>query len=214
MVLSSSEASTVELRIPIGISQPASVIAVLGMDKESFATRCADWHARTRKQAFLVCFSGPAQNLEATGQIDWYERELRVALRATKRKFGGYVAAQTVTLVGLAPAAEAVVALARKTPSLFSRIALVNGGFSSWSAVDSARFAQVQGSRALLVCESKDCELQASRVTATLRASGAAVRLLTVPTVESSDAGITLNYPADYNASVTWLFSVDAMSSK
>ena len=186
IVLSSSEASTIELRIPIGISQPAAVVSVLGMDKPLLTTRCADWHERTAKRAFVLCCTGPEQNLEASGQIDWYERELRVALRATKRKFGGYVSAQTVTLVGLAPAAEAVVALVRKTPALFSRIALVNGGFGSWSAVDSARFAQIQGSRALLVCDSKDCELQASRVTATLRASGAAVRLLMASTSQTT----------------------------
>jgi hypothetical protein len=191
--------------LPLGTTQPASIIAVLGLDNETRAAQCTAWHQLSKKRFFVLCPRNPNQNLERQGQFEWYDRELRLGLRAAKRKFGGYVMSKTVTLIGLPNAAEAVVVLARRAPEFFPRIALFRAGFSSWTAVDSARFAKLESAKALLVCDSANCRTDASRVYATLHAVGAGVELISSQVEADVEPNRSVEGIAGYREGVDWL---------
>jgi hypothetical protein len=198
-------ASSAELRLPLGTTQPASIIAVLGLDNETRKTKCSEWHRVSKKRFFVLCPRNPNQNLERQGQFEWYDRELRLGLRAAKRKLGDYVNPKTVTLIGLPNAADAVVVLARRAPEFFPRIALVRRGFSSWTAVDSARFAKLEEAKALLVCDHASCSTDASRVYATLYAVGAGVKLISSQVDVDAEPNRPVEGIAGYREGVEWL---------
>lgn len=205
------ELSAVTLRIPLGITEPARVLVVFGAARGALDATCDNWFA-SAKGRFILCQTEPYLNGTLRARTDASEATLRTALRAMKRHFGGYVASTDLGLVGLGEAADVVVELVRKSPAFFTRIALVEGGFTQWTAVDSGRYSQVLAARALLVCRQAHCAPEASRVFATLRASGVPVKLLPDEGREASGVAKELQFPVDFATELAWLL-VDVADS-
>jgi hypothetical protein len=164
------------VHVPIGATTPSAVVVVLGSEGGSVEVECARWHELTGKRHFTLCQRRVDDDQKRTPKV--LEGPLKAALRNLKRRFGDYVTSEGLTLVGVRSGADEAVALTRASEGFFTRIALVDGGFSSWSAVDSASFARNARARAVLLCSTAGCELDAVRTTASLRASGAETRLI------------------------------------
>jgi hypothetical protein len=145
-------------------------------------------------EAFVLCQSEWIEQPAATPvevENDWIASTLQASLRVAKRKYGQYIAKE-LALVGIGDAADIAVSIVRKSPEVFHRVALIDGGFRLWSSVDAVRFVG-HGAKALLVqCIEDACRNDAMRVTATVRVSGVATRLESeVSAAGSPGAGAT-----------------------
>ena len=108
---------------------------------------------------------------------DRVESALLKLVDATLSRYPGYVATKQLALVGVGSSANFVAAIVRRSPEHFTRVGLIDGGFEAWSNVDSARFVQAGGMALLAVNSDEPRRPQAMRVTATVKALGARVRL-------------------------------------
>ncbi|MGC4066273.1 MAG: hypothetical protein QM784_16870 [Polyangiaceae bacterium] len=169
-------AARTRVHVPIGAVAPTATVVVLGGEGEGLEHECERWHELTFKRFFTLCQRRIAEDDGRNPKAA--EAELRAALRNLKRRFGEYVTAEGLVLIGVRSGAEDTAAMTRASEGFFTRVALIDGGFESWSAVDSASFARKANARALLICSSERCQLDATRVTASLRASGADTRLI------------------------------------
>ena len=201
------DAPDAELLIPRGITKPSPVVLVLGENAANLASSCAKWGKMVGEGHFVLCQCASSEDLQVDARADAAEHALKAALRVTKRRFGAYVSAENVTLVGVDIMGTVVAAMMRKSPAFFSRVALLEQGFAQWTAVDSARFATISTANALLMCSSKQCELEATRVAVTLRASGVkAMLLLNTASAEGKPALAQVDSP-DFRAALAQLLA-------
>lgn len=146
---------------PRGIRAPRPVLVALHGYGDRPDWQCGAWTGITKGAVFVLCpqglkLQGSPGNF-AFGGVDATEREVLAALESLRKRFAGYVAGEVV-LVGFSLGAARAAHLAERNPSLFSRVALVEGGTKAWSPRASARFERGGGKRLLLVCSQLGCE--------------------------------------------------------
>lgn len=168
------------LQVPVGATVPKPLVAVLLPSATALRAQCEAVGQGIAVSAFVLCHSTMVEpkSVPAAASSDLVASELRAAMRETKRKFGQYVAKKELALVGLGEAADAIAPIVRRDPEVFQRIALLDGGFAAWTAVDSSRFAGGGGKALLARCSLPGCRDDAMRVIATVRALGIATQLL------------------------------------
>ncbi|HEV8245263.1 MAG TPA: hypothetical protein VGP93_05825, partial [Polyangiaceae bacterium] len=91
--------------------------------------------------------------------------------KVVKQRFGEYVAKGPVVLAGFGEGADEAALLARQEPAFFSRLVLVEGGQTLWSATAAGIFKAGGGERVLFVCSSSACREggeQKAKITRTL----------------------------------------------
>jgi hypothetical protein len=165
------------LLVPIAAKPTRPLLVVLlsaGIDAQA---ECASLAATIRMTHFVLCQSSVSSATDAAdvSATDRAESRLMRAVDATLSRYPGQVAPRQLALVGVGTAADAVVAIVRRSPEHFTRVGLIEGGFEAWSSVDSARFAQA-GGKAFLVVSSDAAHSEATRVTATVKALGVRAR--------------------------------------
>ena len=168
-----------ELLVPLGVRSAQPVVVAI-LPSGDVKQACLTLGQAIRKRAFVLCLTTDNERLPVTAaaaELNGITAALKLGLRTVKRKFGRYVQSEELTIVGLGDAAELVVPIVRQAPEVFRRVALIQGGFGLWSAVDSAQFVSAGGKAILTVCGEPSCRSEAMRVAATAKAAGAASRL-------------------------------------
>jgi hypothetical protein len=168
-----------QLLVPVGATHPQPVVALLFPSANGLAEACAAYGKGMRGSAFVLCQAavGAQQSLvSAEAASDLVASALRASLRVVKNRFNRYVSSSSISLGGVGDAADSVAPIVRRNPESFPRVALLEGGFGRWTAVDSARFAQAGGKAFCARCSVEGCRSEASRVIATLKALGVPTR--------------------------------------
>lgn len=205
-----------ELLVPIGTTIPRPLFAVLMPTTVGLRQRCQSLGRAIAKDAFVLCLTTriDEQSRAPVGAEDGFVASaLRAALRVTKRKFGRYVASKDLALVGVDDGADAVAPIVRRSPEVFARIALLDGGFRHWTAVDSARFVNAGGQAIVARCETRICRGDAKRVIATVHALGTAARLEPVGMSDDAIAGAGALPPQESHQLLRWLLDAGAPRS-
>jgi hypothetical protein len=199
-----------ELMLPIGATTPRPLAAILVPTATGLRQQCEVLGRSIAADAFVLCqstepkqkFAGLAPGV-ASGQAasprqadgDSIASALKAALHSATRRYGRYVSSKELAIVGVNEGASAVASIVRQEPDFFRRVALLDGGFQSWTSVDSVRFVRAGGKALLTRCTREQCRGEAMRVIATARALGIATRL--DPDVGSTSAAGSFGAPAD-----------------
>lgn len=169
-----------QLLVPLGVTTPQPLVALLFASVKGLAQACEANAKDIRTSAFVLCqptVSAQQSLVSADAASDLVASALRANLRVVKARFNRYVSSGSMSLGGIGDAADTVAPIVRRNPEFFPRVALFDGGFREWTAVDSARFARAGGKAFCARCSTDSCQSEASRVVATLKALGVSTRL-------------------------------------
>jgi hypothetical protein len=142
--------------VPLGASKPRAIVIALhgAADRPEWA--CSALRSIAGPAPFVLCPRGvqrpdfPASDPRYTfGTAEATARELRVALKELKRRFGSYVAPGPVIFTGFELGADHVAWITNQEPAFFSRVLLVEPAPSSWPSSQASLFARLGGQRAL-----------------------------------------------------------------
>lgn len=172
--------SNATLLVPIGITAARPLLAILMPFSATPRADCELLGTTVRTNHFVLCHpvdSSSMTNAPDEARQNRVESALLKLVDATLSKYPGYVASKQLALVGIGTAAPIVPAIVRRSPEHFTRVGLIEGGFGTWTNVDSAHFVQAGGKALLVVNSDESRRPQAMRVIATVKALGARVRL-------------------------------------
>ncbi|MGC4087641.1 MAG: hypothetical protein QM756_07050 [Polyangiaceae bacterium] len=138
---------------------------------------CDYWRRLSQGRLLLACLRGTPMGHGAFYYRDHHalEREFQAANAALERRFGERIAPIGV-YAGFSQGATMGALMVVEHASRFRRLALVEGGYESWSPASARRFAKAGGERVLLVCGTRWCADKAETSARWLRSAGAQAR--------------------------------------
>ncbi len=145
--------------IPLGSERALPLALVLHGDAGRPEWACGSYRALFGSRAFVLCPSGQARSdgRLSLASAEPTTRELRAALPALKRRFGGHLAPGSVVLAAAGGSADAAFDLALAEAGFFSRLVLLDAPLERLNAAFASRFGDSGGKRVLVVCSQGAC---------------------------------------------------------
>ncbi len=152
----------------------------------------ADWHCNhyadlLGPSAALLCLSGkrmvardPARGYYYPDHL-WLSDELAMARATMIEKYSPVLQVDSSVYVGYSQGASMGVLAVAAHGDWWSRLALVEGGYDTWSSALAQKFKGHGGQRVLFVCGTDHCRKLASQAVATLTRASVEARLFTAP---------------------------------
>lgn len=172
---------------------------------------CEYWRRLTAARAFVLCLRGSP--IDTRGPSGFYYkdhlalgRELQAALGALRSELGARVRDQGALYTGFSQGAIMGAPMIVSHAKLFSRLALIEGGYEYWSAVKARTFARNGGQRVLFVCGTRWCAEKSELPAQWLRKERVAVRIEYAPGAGHTPGGEVM---AKLAAALPWLFEGD-----
>jgi hypothetical protein len=174
-----------KLAVPVGAVHPQQIVIALHGAADRPEWTCGALRGIAGATPFVLCPSGIRRNdfpsadaRYSFGSVTETERELRASLGALKKRFGGYLKSESVTLAGFELGAERAAWIAREEPAFFTRVLLMDPAPGDWSSTAAAIFAGRGGQRLLIACHGAACRDDAELRAALTRRGGAEARVL------------------------------------
>ena len=150
----------------------------------------AAWHCHHYEQmlgptAGLLCLAGKRMVARDPTRGFYYpdhmrlSDELSAAHAAMFKKYSGALLGTTSVYIGYSQGATMGVLAIAPHGDIWPRLALVEGGYDSWSSALARNFKDNGGQRVLFVCGTEHCRKLAAQARSTLERTGVEARLLT-----------------------------------
>ncbi len=148
------------LSLPTGATGKRPVVVLIHGAGDRPDWQCGGWRRATGEYAFVVCPRGHVDKASSTKNDVRYTHiggetllaYVDASLEALAARYPDYVDTSTPLFAGFSLGAAEVVALAVKSPSRFPRLALIEGGTTSWSDARVDAFLNGGGRRVLYGC--------------------------------------------------------------
>jgi predicted esterase len=184
--LGRGEGGTDVLSVPNGATSPRPVIVVLHGSADRPDWNCDAWRHITGARGFVLCPRGELVPAESTpGDARYTVRggaallaHLDDAFALLRQRFGPYTDDSRPLAAGFSLGATEIAQVAIAKPGVFSRVALLEGGHTPWTAAAIRSFAAGGGRRVLFGCGSPWCLAPAEEAARRLRAGGVDSRVV------------------------------------
>jgi predicted esterase len=146
-----------------------------------------EWQCRIYREllgAFgvVLCPAGPRLSRQGDGRFfpehHTLERIVLATLNALVKAFPGAVDPERVVYTAYSQGATMGALMLPPHGGLFRRLALVEGGYSEWTASRARRYAETGGERVLFACGTRTCLKAAERSSAILVRAGVESRVV------------------------------------
>jgi pimeloyl-ACP methyl ester carboxylesterase len=150
-----------QVALPRGAVTPRRVIVALHGYSDRPDWQCGAWTGIGEAKMFVLCPTGvalpkPLRHFSYKSASET-RAEVDAGLAALRERFGPYLSAEPVILVGFSLGAQRAAHLAADDPARFPIVALVEGGTRAWSQSFARKFREGGGQRALFVCTQFGC---------------------------------------------------------
>jgi predicted esterase len=184
--LGPGESGTDVLSVPNGATSPRPAIVVLHGSADRPDWNCDAWRHITGARGFVLCPRGDLVPAESTPGDKRYTIRGGAALGAhlddafalLRERFGPYIDDARPLAAGFSLGATEIAQIAIARPGVFSRVALLEGGTSPWTAATIRAYAAGGGRRVLFGCGSPWCLAPAEDTAKRLRAGGVDSRVV------------------------------------
>lgn len=203
------ESSVIRLRAD---RQPGPLFVVAHGAGGQASWHCRHYEAMLGPTAVLLCLAGkrmvthdPTRGFYYPDHIQLSE-ELTAAWTSMLQRHAAAILGTDGVYIGYSQGASMGVLAAGPHGELWPRLALVEGGYDTWSLALARSYRDRGGRRVLFVCGTQHCRKQASQAAAILERAGVASRVLT-----AKNAGHRPDGPvaARVNEGLIWLLQDD-----
>jgi hypothetical protein len=205
---------TAVVSLPLGADSSRPVVVATHGNYDRPEWQCEVWREILGTRAFILCPRGIARPdspspddirfTYASNQV--LEREVHAGLAALRARYPDHAAAGAVLYTGFSLGAIMGIPIAARSPSVFPRLVLVEGGHDRWSPDTAKAFAAGGGQRVLFVCSQPGCAAGAKTAASRLEKAGVLVKVVRGP-----DAGHRYDGPVAEQTSkaLPWVLEGD-----
>ena len=175
--------------------------------------QCEWWEPLLGARAFVLCPRGRPMsfaNIEQGGHYypDHFalEKEVLAALGALSEKYGARVDPGPAAYAGYSQGGIMGALFTQQHGQRFSRLALIEGGYTEWDIPSALRFKRAGGERVLFACGQRYCTRHAKQAMQWLDRAGVATRLEDAPGAGHTYGGAV---GERVSAALAWLFEGD-----
>lgn len=176
--------------LPLGASGPRPVVVATHGNYDGPQWACPHWRSVLGDDVFVLCPRGEprldqptprsTEETHYTYSTDRaLEAEIDAGLAALHARYGRFVDAGPVLYLGFSRGSFLGVPIAARSPGLYKRLVLIEGGQDPWTADAVKRFADGGGERVLFVCGQEPCATDAREKTRLLTSFGVKARVAT-----------------------------------
>jgi poly(3-hydroxybutyrate) depolymerase len=176
--------------------------------------QCEHWGPLVGDRGFVLCPRGRAMTNAPGADSGYYfvdhhqlGKEVLAALAALRAEHGERVDPGPVAFTGYSQGAIMGALFTAPRGKLFSRLALIEGGYDEWNVPIAMRFRKAGGERVLLACGQRYCQRGAERTLVHLERAGLAARLENAPGAGHTYGGLVGDKVA---SALPWFFEGDA----
>ncbi len=168
--------------LPEDMSSPRPVVLGAHGAGDGPRYQCEFWRELVEARVFVLCPAGlPLGKRDEDGHYfrdhNELEREVLAAVQALREKYGAKIAPGPMVYGAYSQGATMGALMLPKHGALFSRLILIEGGYSQWNVPIAKKFLASGGERVLFACGTKTCNAGAVKSAEWLEQAGLEARV-------------------------------------
>jgi predicted esterase len=168
--------------LPESVTSPRPVILGAHGAGDGPRYQCEFWRALIAARAFVLCPAGlPLGKREEDGHYfrdhNELEREVIAAVGALRARYGAKIAPGPMVYGAYSQGATMGALMLPSHGDTFSRLVLIEGGYSQWNVPIAKKFLASGGERVLFACGTKTCNAGAVKSAEWLEQAGLEARV-------------------------------------
>jgi predicted esterase len=197
--------------LPADRSKPSPVVVAAHGAGDGPRYQCEFWRELLEARTFVLCPTGvPFGNTDEEGHFFRnhleLEREVMNAAAALRAAYGDQIAPGPLVYAAYSQGATMGALMLPAHGDVFTRLILIEGGFSQWNVPIGRKFRGAGGERVLFACGTRSCNKGAERSAAWLEQAGLEARVEYVPGGGHTYGGAVGERVA---SSLDWVFEGD-----